>query len=503
MFKIEHESVIDDFNALKKYAYQAYNKKKYEDVYCFVSCAATLAYHLNFCYCDDELESLINKVSKETLNTPHFSPIKDRFVFYDYFGMDNRGLTQQYIHALKNWDVEFLYILESRSLSEKSTIFNELKSIKKAQIYIVPDGMTNVEKTKKIVEKIIQYKPEKAFLHLAPWDVVAVSVWSALDNVERYFIDLTDHAFWLGKSCSDYFLGFRDYGFSIAEKYRNINSEKLLKQLYYPILNDSEFDGFPVSVENKIVIFSGASFYKIYGENGIFLNILKKIVEDNPDVVVMFAGSGNDKPFLSFIENNKLSGRILLIGDCRDINEVFKRCDIYLNTYPIIGGLMSQYAVANGKPIIGYTTSDIPCNFSEGLFNQPLSSQFTFTDLDAFHDEINLLIRDKKYRVFRSEYSSDILPTAESFPGDLFKCLQEKKPYIYSNIDIDIERFMNIYFSMENNYLHQYHVIKIKELKSLYLKSDFFGALISFMNVLFYRKDKIILKILGFLNVNK
>ena len=151
MFKIEHESVIDDFNALKKYAYQAYNKKKYEDVYCFVSCAATLAYHLNFCYCDDELESLINKVSKETLNTPHFSPIKDRFVFYDYFGMDNRGLTQQYIHALKNWDVEFLYILESRSLSEKSTIFNELKSIKKAQIYIVPDGMTNVEKTKKIL----------------------------------------------------------------------------------------------------------------------------------------------------------------------------------------------------------------------------------------------------------------------------------------------------------------------------------------------------------------
>ena len=86
MFKIEYESVIDDFNALKKHAYQAYNKKKYEDVYCFISCAATLAYHLNFCYCDaiiyynnviielntiKEKMTLLNELNKE-LNTNNY-----------------------------------------------------------------------------------------------------------------------------------------------------------------------------------------------------------------------------------------------------------------------------------------------------------------------------------------------------------------------------------------------------------------------------------------------
>lgn len=492
MFEVKPEDAVKEYNDLKVFAVSAYNNKNYENVYDLVRCASTLAYQLNFRYADDELELLLNKVAKETLSVTQFSPIKGRYVFYDYFGIDNRGLTQQYLHALKVWGVEFLYILESPGLSENSDIYKEIRSIEHAQIHVVPDGISQVEKTRNIVEVISNYRPERAFLHLAPWDVLAVSVWSMFGNVEKYFIDLTDHAFWLGKSCSDYFIGFRDYGFSIATDFRGIDSQRLLKQPYYPILNKSNFEGFPVSLEAKTIIFSGASYYKIYGENNAFLNILKRIVEDNPDAVVLFAGSGNDRPFRKFIKQNGLAGRIVLIGNRKDINEVFKRCDIYLNTYPVIGGLMSQYAVANGKPIIGYTTDDIPCNFSEGLFDQSLPNKSTFTDLDEFHREINLLVKDKAYRASRSKFSAGVLPTPESFSKGLLLCVEEKKAYNYKHIHVDAERFMRVYFSMENDYLHQYHAIKIKELQMLYFKIDLLGGLVSLINLMLFPKGKIL-----------
>lgn len=66
---------------------------------------------------------------------------------------------------------------------------------------------------------------------------------------------------------------------------------------------------------------------------------------------------------------NSLS--VFLIGDRHDINEVFKHSDIFLNTYPIGGGLMTQYAAANSKPILSLGVKDeIDTYIVEEMVNQ-------------------------------------------------------------------------------------------------------------------------------------
>jgi len=490
--KITHEYVKKDYSYIKNLAINALNKKKYHDTLKLIETAAKLAYHLNFRYADDEFEGLLQYLSDISLKNFEFSPIKNRYVFYDYFGIDNKGLTQQYIFALKEWDVDFLYIMENSDNEEYAKeILEELSEIRGAEICIVPNNSDYIKKAGYILDKISQYRPEKAFLHLAPWSVLSIIVWNSIDNVTKYFIDITDHAFWLGKSCSDYFIGFREYGYVISNKYRGISHDKLITQHYFPVLSTYPFQGFPSLSEGKTIIFTGGSYYKVYGENNTFLNILRKIVIDNPSCIILFAGNGDSKPIEKFLKVNKIVDRVLLIGNRKDINEVFKHSDIYLNTFPIIGGLMSQYAVANKIPLIGYTDKLISCNYTEGIFNFVSNTKFTYTDMNDFFNEINLLISDKIYRDKQVNNYSNLIPTPELFSAELKNKLSQNTEKYSSTLEIDEKIFMNLYFYAENNFLHAYHTIKISTLKSLYFKYDFFHAILSFINVIYFNKDKI------------
>ena len=498
------DEAVKDYDKLKRNALKAMKKNNIKDTNKFIIAALIIAYRFNFRYSDDELEEILKKISMILLKKQGFTPIPNRFVFYDCMGSDNRGLTQQYLAALKDWDVEFLYILENSSNNAKE-ILNELKSIGKAEVFIAPESINEIEKMCIISEKIQEYKPEKAFLHLVPWSTTSIIIWNSFPNVERFLIDLTDHAFWLGKSCSDFFIGFRDYGYNISTKYRGIKPEHQLTQLYYPILNNYPFQGFPKAVEGKTIIFTGAAYYKVFGENNTFLKILKRICNENTNVAILFAGDGDSQPIIDFLDENKLHDQVFLIGNRKDINEVFKHADIYLNTFPIIGGLMSQYAIANKKPLIGYTTSDLPENFAEDLFQHAVKRnglQFTFTDIEEFHNEINRLINDEAYRIFFTENYTNLLPTKLEFSKSLWEkitnkeTLKDKEP----NMKIDIERFMNLYANMENNYLHMYHWYKLSNIGWIYFKYDFLSAVVSSLNILFYQRNKLIKLIIGKLN---
>ncbi|NOR68331.1 MAG: hypothetical protein GQ532_01310 [Methylomarinum sp.] len=494
--KITYKYVTKDYKHIKSLAINAARKKRYPDALRLIETAARLAYHLNFRYVDDELECMLQDIASKSLSSYMVKPIKNRYIFYDYFGLDNRGLTQQYLLALKEWDVDFLYIMENKKNEiYAQEILYELSKIKHAEVYIVPNISSDIEKATHILEKISQYRPEKAFLHLAPWSVLSIIVWNSLINVTRYLIDITDHAFWLGKGCSDYFIGFREYGYVISTKYRGISQEKIIIQSYYPILSTYPFQGFPEISNGKTIVFTGGSYYKMYGENNVFFNILKKIVFDNPSCIILLAGSGNSKPIEYFLKSNNIVDRVLLIGNRKDISEVFKHCDIYLNTFPIIGGLMSQYAVANNKPLIGYSDKHIYCNYSEGIFNPGFNVKFTYTDIEEFHLEVNHLIADKNYRDKKVINYPKLTPSPEYFAEELRKKLITKPVNINSivdiDIDIDIKKFTDLYFYAENNFLHDYHYIKVLTLNRIYIRYDFFNFIKSFFIVLYFKKSKV------------
>ena len=490
---VTRKKVESDFVNFKEYAKLAFKRAKYDDACKLIKTASKIAYHFNFKYSDEELDGLLKELSITNIIKGNFNGRLGRYVFYDSFGYDNRGLTQQYIKALKRWDVDFLYILESKN-NQCRNIMQELREHEKAEVFILPNCECYVEKSQLIYDKINQYNPENIFMHLAPWSVEALIAMYAITGPKKYLIDLTDHAFWLGADVAEYYISFRGYGEFISNKFRGISVDKIMRQPYYPIISKDEFKGFDFDTDDKVIIFTGGTYYKMYGEGDEFLKIMVRICQENSNAIVLIAGSGEASPIKKIIRDNNLQDKIYLIGNRSDISSVFKNIDIYLNTYPIIGGLMSQYAVSHNKPLIGYTSKNIPCNETEGLFvnieNQEL--KFTYYDINEFHHEMNKLISCKSYRLNLVGSYCDIIPTEEEFFSKLKNNIENSKVVDSVEVinDFDFEKFSSLYFEMENNYIKTYEKIKLSDMRLLYFKYNFLDAVKSSVKIIFSKVFK-------------
>lgn len=464
------------YTNIKMLAKSAFEKNNFEEAIKHIESAAEIAYMFNWIYSDNELESLLSNISFKIINRrKEIIPINNRIVLYDVFALDNRGLTQQYLRAFISWDVEILYIFEGKSLSNSSKILEELKAYPKAEVFIVDSDLSKENKINKIYEKIVEFRPQKAFLHLHPASAVATILWNSLIEVTRYQINLTDHAFWLGTKCIDYSLEFRDYGCTVSYEKRGLAKDQLLIQPYYPITDCKPFTGFPNEVKNNhIKIFTGGAYYKMYGKSGIFFQLLTKLLEIDINVIIIIAGSGNDNPLKEFIKNNSLEKRVFMLGPRPDITYIFEQCDIYLSTYPLTGGLMGQYAAVCKKPILTYTSADIPCNFSEGFIGWKKGDQFklTHTEIDSFMVEAKLLIENESYRKEKGIENSKHIISSEEFSVNL-KNLVNKNNMEYSFVkeNIDYNVFSQYYIECENKYLNNFDslIVSRYRLKTIYL----------------------------------
>jgi len=468
MNKICSSIILKDYNNFVKRAKYLTDNNRFEDALKFVDAAVRIAYNFNFVYSDNDLEELLGRISEKTLGISDVIPVKDRIVFYDYFG-NTKVLTQQYLRAMISWGVEILYIFENSSEAKfNSEIIKELNEYPKATVVIL-EGSNHFIKMKQAKAAILLFAPSKAFLHIAPWDTIAVCVWNTFPGVDRYFINLTDHAFWLGKSCSDHILEFRNYGYNLSFQARGIEKDKLLLQPYYPIQNESKFEGFPLDLTGKIIGFSGSSFYKIYGRNGKFLQMIKRVIDENENFVFLLAGWGIDLPLRKFIRDNNLESRFVLIGERKDISQVFAHIDIFINTYPFIGGLMTQLAVVNKKPIISYTTEDLAFNYIEEFLTVDSDKAGSIKDENVFYSKIKKLIESDCERKENIESYTNSIPTPEKFNDLLWRNCHDEAPI--SSIDeivIDFEAVQTLYLEVENNFLRLYHKLKMVSLGRLY-----------------------------------
>ena len=500
MIKLKKNRVLKDFDYLKKIAQYQYEKANYENVLDIINVAAQIAYHLNFCYSDSFLESLLQKTS--TSIYPNFkkkTSIDNRYVFYDCFGWDNKGLTQQYIRYLISKKYDFLYILETPIKDGSSDdIIQELEAYSGASIYYLDNKQSKEDQIKCLVEVINHYQPQKAFLHLAPWSTVAVCIWTLLSHIERYQINLTDHAFWLGTACFDFCLEFRDYGYNISKKHRNIKEEKLLLQPYYPILNKkTSFQGYPTDfIRDKIIIISGATFYKVYGEADMFFKLLKRIFDEIPNSILLFAGSGDVNLFNQLLSKYEIQDKVFLLGNRKDIAEVIANGDIYLGTYPIAGGLMSQLGGVFGKPIIAYSDKNLRMNEVESLFLPlPQGIRLTYNSEIDFISAFHQLVNDKEYRDKLSKILQDSVISFSEFNISLDYLIESKKnTQTIKDFGIDTDRVFSLYLNAENNYIRQYDRI-LCSYRSIYWKSEKYFTLRVFFYFCINNYKRIISKI--------
>lgn len=444
-------------NYLKKYLKIAVYELKKNNI------EATLdaLYHLcalqhlfNYKLYDFEVEELLEIIANRKYEKSDFQAEKN-LIFYDSVALANSALSMQYLRVINKLGYRVIYIINSPHVSEKARELVEYVIEQKIIVEIIEKESHSKKGIDKIVSLINWYKPEIAFLHMANDDVYGNVAFYTAEKTKKYYINHGDEQFWVGTGIADYVLEFRGMGLDTSIRYRGIPEERCFVNPYFPILKSTEFQGFEFEIpDDSFVIFSGGRFVKVYSESGKFLDVVRTILEKYPNTFFIFAGSGDKKPMLDFIEKHDLSSRWKVIGYRSDLLSLMKNVDLYLGTYPQSGALMAQYAAAAGTPIVEMNTNN--GGVTEDMLSKLKDWAVTMDNWDTYFERIDRLITDKEYRESFAESLKSSLVTEEEFQENLLEILTKQKSsanYVRreTNIELRSERLLEA----ENRYLHR------------------------------------------------
>ena len=402
-----------------------FEKEKYSRCIHWAKFAANILYFSFKTLYEKRIEFLIKKIAEQVVvkndHTTRF--LENKIVFYDSFSYDNRGLTQQYLRALMSAGFQILYMSENQNL-KATRIFQELSAYPQAQFFIVPKKKDSCKQISAIYQQITQYEPSRLLLQIRPSSIECLAaVCNLPKEIIKYNINITDHAYWAGASVLDYNLEFRNYGASLSLKFRGLTENQILLLPYYPIVDDIPFKGFPASTDGKVILFFGGNLSKIKGEDNFFLNLIKKVLNTYEQAICLCAGQGDEDNLLSFIKDNGLEKKLIYIGFRNDIYQVIKHCDIFINTYPVGGGLMSQYAAINEKPIVAFSKPG-GRNVESLILTDKRISVY---DTSSFFEYIGHLISDADYRIKEGKSLGSNIPSPALFSEMLKKTLETNK----------------------------------------------------------------------------
>ena len=446
------EDVKHIYADIMDYAHRKFRKGQYNCALKGIIASCQWAYNLNMIYTDDDAEQLLKEIADiNLLKILIANPNSNRCVLIDSFLFDNRGLSQQYLRAMMANGMEILVVHTSGGGSIGKDILAEIKSYDKAKLLTYPKGIGLIEEAQQIVKTVDAFSPSHLFLHLTPWDVTALMVCHAVKGAKIYQINLTDHAYWIGARFVNYCLEFRPYGYTVSLEKRRLKPEQLLALPYYPITPISgEFEGFPDLPNNAIKVFTGGALYKMLGKDDIFFRIMERILSIASNVFILVAGFDSSKIFKDKVSRIRGGERVLQIGVRHDIDAVFDNCDIFLQTYPIAGALMPQYAAKHAKPIIAYRDKDdMESAIEELVYSQ--NDIKSFTSLHAMTDYSEKLIKNIDFRIKEGRKVQKNMIDEERFNNAFKETINNHHPISKWNKDvIDYEAFFERFLELEN-----------------------------------------------------
>lgn len=446
---VEKQIVVDLVEKLKSDIKKELNQKNEEMALQLIySCALIL--QTNIYYVDEEIEADLKTVA-DNMSLAHPEQFKaDTLLFYDGFGLNDRGLAQIYLNALcKLRNVVYVTYEDRKSdIPDLMRIING--GINCKAVFIKRNRCGFKEQIVALNDVIFAEQPYEFFFYSTPDDVVGTVVMNSYQGlIRRYQINLTDHAFWLGARCIDKCIEFRDYGASVSKKYRSIDEKSIVKLPFYPQTHpEREFQGYPFKkIEGQKVVFSGGGLYKTLGDDNKYYKIVDHILSNYKDVIFWYAGSGDDRELKKIL--NKFPERAYYTAERSDLFQVLQHSYFYLSTYPMCGGLMYQFATSAGKIPITLKYDDMTDGF---LINQE-NLGIEFDGLDALYEEVDRLINDNKYYENKSGKMKNAVISEVDFLNHLNRILNDdvKDQFDIKYKDIQTERFRNEYlYRLEN-----------------------------------------------------
>lgn len=419
-----------------------------------VKAAAEWAYHFNLFYADLDAEDLLKNIANAYI--PHIqvpSGDENRCVLIDSFCLDHRGLVQQYLRAMRKHHLRLLYICTASTTAFGTDTLQELREENQAEVLLLAEkSLDPIQQARLAAEAIASFSPSRIFLHLTPWDGVALMACHAVKGPQKYNINLTDHAFWLGASFIDYNLEFRPYGMTVSIEQRHLNQAQLLSMPIYTIDPSShQFRGLPQLSERAVKVFTGGAVYKMLGKGDIFFRMMDVILDTSPEVYILVAGFGPNKQFDEKCQSMRNGDRVIQIGIRDDIDAVFDHIDIFLGTYPTAGDLMNQYAAKHGKPIIAYHDIDDAESVIEESLNHYQNHFRSYTSLEDMTAYAARLIYDEAFRHSEGLVLQEGLMTEDRFAEAFLKTITTHLPqWQWERDRIDYKAFFERYLELEN-----------------------------------------------------
>lgn len=425
---MESNKLFEDYarteKKLKAITDRAIRKNQTETALEALNALVIMKYNYNQAYRDDfvedRLEKLSTAVGEANAADLSFGTKEDTVIFYDSFGADTRGLACIYLKALAGMNYKIVYITNTGAKGKQPVISEVLKSCNATVAYIERGGGF-LSVAGQLIRLFAQYQPKYAFEYNQPWDIGGIEAFYLFKNVTRFKINLTDHAFWPGVRSFDYCIEFRDFGCSLSRDYRGLREDQLLLLPYYPYLDRSaKFQGLPFD-EGKRFIFTGGYLYKTLGEGNIYYKMIAHMLTTDPELMFLYAGKGDDSQLK--ILAGQFEGRVFHIAERPDFYQIIERCLFYVNSFPIVGGLMTQYAATAGK---------IPLTINhggraEGLLLESDDAFTLFTNETDLLAEADRLLTDDAYLKAQSEHMKGLVISEERFAAELQRILEQQK----------------------------------------------------------------------------
>jgi len=488
--KSDRELILKEYHSFKEKGQVLLKRKKYEKGLAYLELAARIAwkYPVLESYCDEEMEFFLSEFT-----TKNFPQIKGdisgkRVVFYNGQIVDRGALTEQYLHYFLENNYEVLFIVSDKTRTIRGGNILSIISQNEKITLVIPKSKNILQNIKYLRDTIEEFKPNKAFLHFIPNDILGFCAFSNTRNFEKYYIVHNDHTFWLGKKCSDKFIEFREFGISIAMERRKIENDKLLLLPFYPINDKTLFRGFPFDRADKIVGISGAAIYKYLADEKLdYLYAIKDLLIENPEFIFCLCAFGESKKITDFITVNNLQDRFFFLGKRDDFYSLVGNSDILFESYPLKGGLTPLFAIEQNIPAIGIA------NFSNwsGSLEQILgiANYIQPQNIDEFKTEANKLIKSKtereklssilkKNRLNKADFEQGL---SDILNNNFEKVKIKKVDKLELNDDETLLSYLNLVDDLKNDLL----ITKIITLK----KHFSFLERISIMIGLLFRKN--------------
>lgn len=495
------EILHKDWALFKKVLDLSMAKKNTDESYRLLELICRFGYTYNFLpeFKDDHLEDSLYRIAAQI--NPNAEPGPSvfnntrRVIFYDFFTLDFRGFTQQYIDYFITYEIEFLYIMYAHNYSEKKRIVQAINDYPGGRILTIDTKKeTAFNELQAVYEELLRYNAGKIFVHNSPWDIFSYCLCIMLrkTGIKSYLIDITDHAFWLGNTVYDYIINFRNYGAQLNHFYRQIPLNKLLiinTPAY--IDNSIAFKGFQMDVTGKVVGFGGGSVYKIKDDANTYLNQIKSLIRQNDNFIFFFANVADRGYVNNFVRENKLEGRLIPVGNREDICTIFQHIDIYFNTYPYGGGNMVSYGFQHKVPVVAMYNKKYPYTRLDLVFDIDVEQEFILETEEQFYTYANSLIRSADRRKEVAESFFKKMNSKQSFETGLQALLQDDLKEIatgpLNHIDIDNDPI--VAFHLQDG---QFQKSDYAGLKAAIMKDHFFEELKTGYSSMFYWKTSFV-----------